>query len=325
MRDRFRGRLTFPIQDLQGRHIGFGARVLPSDARAGEQAKYLNTAETPIYRKHEVLYNMHRARQAVAKTGDVFVVEGYTDVIGLAQAGITNVVATCGTALGERHFEQLSRFADAGDPVVRLRRGGRAGGRACVRVPGAVPDHRRRPDHARRARPGRLRGQARRRRGRGRPPPRPARSSNTWCGARSSGTTSSRSRGSRPRSRRRPADPRAPRRPDPAVGVRGLARRPRRRLARVGRAVALAPPRRQARGGRHDDEARHRARAARARGRPVDRARRSRTGPRSDHRRERLLDAEATTRSSSRCATRAGTAARSSGRRRRSVRRRSPP
>jgi DNA primase len=55
---------------------------------------------------------MHRARQAVAKTGDVFVVEGYTDVIGLAQAGITNVVATCGTALGERHFEQLSRFAD---------------------------------------------------------------------------------------------------------------------------------------------------------------------------------------------------------------------
>jgi DNA primase len=111
VRDRFRGRITFPIQDLQGRHIGFGARVLPSDARAAEQAKYLNTAETPIYRKHEVLYNMHRARQAVAKTGDVFVVEGYTDVIGLAQAGITNVVATCGTALGERHFEQLSRFA----------------------------------------------------------------------------------------------------------------------------------------------------------------------------------------------------------------------
>jgi DNA primase len=112
VRDRFRGRLTFPIQDLQGRHIGFGARVLPSDARAGEQAKYLNTAETPIYRKHEVLYNMHRARQAVAKSGDVFVVEGYTDVIGLAQAGIHNVVATCGTSLGERHVEQLSRFAD---------------------------------------------------------------------------------------------------------------------------------------------------------------------------------------------------------------------
>src|SRR5205085_1954542 len=59
----------------------------------------------------EALYTMHLARQAVAETGDVFVVEGYTDVIGLAQAGITNVVATCGTALGERHFEQLARFA----------------------------------------------------------------------------------------------------------------------------------------------------------------------------------------------------------------------
>ena len=111
VRDRFRGRITFPINDLQGRFIGFGARVVPPDARAGEQAKYLNTAETPIYRKHEVLYNMHRARQAVAKAGEVFVVEGYTDVIGLTQAGLPNVVATCGTALGEKHFEQLSRFA----------------------------------------------------------------------------------------------------------------------------------------------------------------------------------------------------------------------
>ncbi len=110
-RDRFRGRLTFPIQDLQARHIGFGARILPSDARAGEQAKYLNTAETPIYRKHEVLYNLHRARPTIARTGEVFVVEGYTDVIGLVQAGIENTVATCGTALGERHVELLSRFA----------------------------------------------------------------------------------------------------------------------------------------------------------------------------------------------------------------------
>ena len=110
VRDRFRGRLTFPIHDLQGHGIGFGARVLPSDPRAGEQAKYLNTAETPIYRKHEVLYNLHRARAAIAKTGEVFVVEGYTDVIGFAQAGIENTVATCGTALGEGHFRQLSRF-----------------------------------------------------------------------------------------------------------------------------------------------------------------------------------------------------------------------
>ena len=66
-------------------------------------------------------------------------VEGYTDVIGLAQAGIANVVATCGTALGEKHFELLSRFAQRAVLVVRLRRGRRAGGRACLRVPGAFP------------------------------------------------------------------------------------------------------------------------------------------------------------------------------------------
>lgn len=111
VRDRFRGRLIFPIHDLQGRGIGFGARVLPSDPRAAEQAKYLNTAETPIYRKHEVLYNLHRARTSIARSGEVFVVEGYTDVIGFSQAGIENTVATCGTALGEGHFRQLSRFA----------------------------------------------------------------------------------------------------------------------------------------------------------------------------------------------------------------------
>jgi DNA primase len=111
VRDRFRGRITFPIHDLQGRQIGFGARILPGDARAGEQAKYLNTAETPIYRKQEILYNLHRARQAIARGGEAFVVEGYTDVIGLVQAGVPNTVATCGTALGEKHFELLSRFA----------------------------------------------------------------------------------------------------------------------------------------------------------------------------------------------------------------------
>jgi DNA primase len=111
VRDRFRGRITFPIHDLQGRPIGFGARILPTDPRAGEQAKYLNTAETPVYRKQDVLYNMHRARSSIARSGDAFVVEGYTDVIALAHAGLENAVATCGTALGERHFELLSRFA----------------------------------------------------------------------------------------------------------------------------------------------------------------------------------------------------------------------
>jgi DNA primase len=111
VRDRFRSRITFPIQDLQSRNIGFGARVLPSDPRAGEQAKYLNTAETAIYRKQEILYNLDRARGSIARSGEAFVVEGYTDVIGLAQAGIDNAVATCGTALGEKHFSLLSRFA----------------------------------------------------------------------------------------------------------------------------------------------------------------------------------------------------------------------
>ena len=111
VRDRFRGRITFPIHDLQGRGIAFGARILPTDPRAAESAKYLNSAESPIYRKNEILYNMNRARGAVAKTGEVFVVEGYTDVIAFAQAGIENTVATCGTALGEAHFRLMSRFA----------------------------------------------------------------------------------------------------------------------------------------------------------------------------------------------------------------------
>src|SRR6185295_7683995 len=69
------------------------------------------TAEAPIYRKNEVLYNLHRARPTVSRTGEVFVVEGYTDVIAFAQAGVENTVATCGTALGEAHFRLLSRFA----------------------------------------------------------------------------------------------------------------------------------------------------------------------------------------------------------------------
>ncbi len=111
VRDRFRGRITFPIHDLQGRGIAFGARILPTDPRASESAKYLNSAESPIYRKNEVLYNMDRARSEVAKRGEVFVVEGYTDVIAFSQAGLPNTVATCGTALGEAHFRLMSRFA----------------------------------------------------------------------------------------------------------------------------------------------------------------------------------------------------------------------
>ncbi len=108
VRDRFRARITFPVHDLAGRAVGFGARVLPG---AEGQAKYLNTAESPVYRKQELLYNLHRARGEIARAGEAIVVEGYTDVIALWQAGIRNAVATCGAALGEEHFKLLSRFA----------------------------------------------------------------------------------------------------------------------------------------------------------------------------------------------------------------------
>jgi DNA primase len=109
VRDRFRGRITFPVHDLSGRAVGLGARVLPGEREDGP--KYLNSPETPVYRKGEVLYNLHRAKGAVARTGEIHVVEGYTDVIALAQAGIETAVATCGTALGEGHFRLASRFA----------------------------------------------------------------------------------------------------------------------------------------------------------------------------------------------------------------------
>jgi DNA primase len=109
VRDRFRGRVTFAVRDLSGRAVGIGARMLPGDREDGP--KYLNSPETAVYRKAEVLYNLQRAKPAVSRSGEVVVVEGYTDVIALAQAGIETTVATCGTALGEGHFRLASRFA----------------------------------------------------------------------------------------------------------------------------------------------------------------------------------------------------------------------
>jgi DNA primase len=109
VRDRFRGRIIFPVHDLSGRSIGIGARSVPGDREDGP--KYLNSPETPIYHKGETLYNLHRAKGAITRSGEVYVVEGYTDVIALAQAGIDTAVATCGTALGEGHFRLASRFA----------------------------------------------------------------------------------------------------------------------------------------------------------------------------------------------------------------------
>ena len=109
VRDRFRRRITFPVHDLSGKAVGIGARILPGGREDGP--KYLNSPETPVYRKAEVLYNLQRAKASATKLGELFLVEGYTDVIAMARAGVTNTVATCGTALGEGHFRLASRFA----------------------------------------------------------------------------------------------------------------------------------------------------------------------------------------------------------------------
>lgn len=104
--DTFRGRITFPTWSLQGDVVGFGARAL-----GDHQPKYLNTSETPVFSKSRVMYGLNRAKSAIAR-GSAIVVEGYTDVIALHEAGITEAVATNGVALGESHFELLKKFSD---------------------------------------------------------------------------------------------------------------------------------------------------------------------------------------------------------------------
>jgi DNA primase len=111
LRDRFRGRITFPIHDLSGNAIGFGGRLLAGPNAPPNAAKYVNSPETPLYRKGRVLYNLNRAKPDITRDNRVFLVEGYTDVIALDQAGVGSAVATCGTALGEEHVQLLSRFA----------------------------------------------------------------------------------------------------------------------------------------------------------------------------------------------------------------------
>jgi DNA primase len=105
--DRFRGRLVWPIRDLSGEVVGFGARrILPDD----EGPKYLNTPETPIYHKSQVLYGVDRARKQIARSQQVVVVEGYTDVMACHLAGVDTAVATCGTAFGDEHVKVLRRL-----------------------------------------------------------------------------------------------------------------------------------------------------------------------------------------------------------------------
>ncbi|MDQ3664174.1 MAG: DNA primase, partial [Actinomycetota bacterium] len=99
--DRFRGRLLWPIRDVAGDVVGFGARRLFDDDRV--EAKYLNTPETPIYKKSHVLYGVDLARREIARRSQAVVVEGYTDVMACHLSGVQTAVATCGTAFGEDH------------------------------------------------------------------------------------------------------------------------------------------------------------------------------------------------------------------------------
>jgi DNA primase len=104
--DRFRGRLMFPICGADGAVIGFGGRVLGG----GETAKYLNSPETPLYKKSKVLYALDLARESIRRTRSAVLVEGNFDAIGLHQVGVKNTVAVCGTALTPEHIELLKRF-----------------------------------------------------------------------------------------------------------------------------------------------------------------------------------------------------------------------
>jgi DNA primase len=103
--DRFRGRLMFPLIDHRGRVVGFGGRTLKD-----ENPKYLNSPEGPLYQKGHLLYGLYQARRAIADADEVIVVEGYTDVLGLVQAGTANVVASMGTALTEAQLGLMTRF-----------------------------------------------------------------------------------------------------------------------------------------------------------------------------------------------------------------------
>ena len=117
VRERFRGRLIFPIHDDRGRAVGFGGRILPDAQRAIEAqgrhvAKYLNTPETSLFHKRTLLYASDLARAASRQAGWVAVVEGYTDVIAAHQVGLANVVGTLGTALGADHLRGLRRLSE---------------------------------------------------------------------------------------------------------------------------------------------------------------------------------------------------------------------
>jgi DNA primase len=124
--DRFRGRVMFPILDRRGQAIAFGGRILDQG-----EPKYLNSPETPLFHKGRVLYGLSHAQKTARETNEIIVVEGYMDVIALAQAGISNAVAPLGTALTEEQIALLWRVAQ--EPILCFD-GDNAGQRAAARA-----------------------------------------------------------------------------------------------------------------------------------------------------------------------------------------------
>ena len=113
--DVFRGRLMFPIHDLRGDAVGFGGRKIDEidrNATNNPDAKYVNSADSVVYHKAQVLFGLDRARREISDDHPAVIVEGYTDVIAMHQAGVKTAVATCGTALGDGHFDLLRRFSE---------------------------------------------------------------------------------------------------------------------------------------------------------------------------------------------------------------------
>ena len=108
--DRFRDRVMFPIKDVRGQVVGFGGRIMPNNPLAARGPKYYNSAETPLFHKSELLYGLDLARHGGATAGYLAVVEGYTDVMMAHQCGVSQVVATMGTALNIKHVAQLRRY-----------------------------------------------------------------------------------------------------------------------------------------------------------------------------------------------------------------------
>ena len=125
--DRFKGRVMFPIHSMSGRVLGFGGRILTNDKKA---AKYLNSPDSDIYHKSNVLYGIHYAKQSIAKEDNCYLVEGYTDVISMHQSGINNVVSSSGTALTENQIRLINRLTKN---ITILFDGDAAGIRASIR------------------------------------------------------------------------------------------------------------------------------------------------------------------------------------------------